>query len=55
MIRYCYEIHEMLDEMIFGEMKIGDHHFGGVVADGVGGLNDEMLVVVAYEIEDENG
>ena len=54
MSKYMYDVIEVSKEF-FNKMKIGDKHRGGVVAEGLGGLDDELLLVIGYEIvEDED-
>ena len=49
MSKYMYDVVEVSKEF-FNKMKIGDKHRGGVVAEGLGGLDDELLLVIGYEI-----
>ena len=52
MTKYIYGVFE-IDAR---EPKLGSKFKGGVVADIIGGIKDERLVVVGYEIvEDEDG
>ena len=55
MNKYQYEVYEVSD-INFQRLHIGDKYKGGVVAEGIGGLANEHLLIVAYEIvenEDE--
>ena len=52
MSKYMYDVIEVSKEF-FNEMKIGDKHRGGVIAEGLGGLDDELLLIVAYKIVED--
>ena len=55
MSKYYYEVIEIPHED-YAELKIGGKFKGGVVVDGVGGIDGECLVVVGYKIVgEENG
>lgn len=54
MSKYQYEVYEVSKE-VFNQMKIGDVYNNGQIAEGIGGLDNELLFVVGYEIgEDED-
>ena len=49
MKKYYYEVY-MIPLASFAEPKLGGKFRGGVVVDIIGGIKDERLVVVGYEI-----
>ena len=54
MSKYMYDVVEVSKEF-FNKIKIGDKHRGGVIAEGISGLDDDLLLIVAYKIvEDED-
>ncbi len=54
MTEYHYDIVEIFQRFL--EPQLYSKFRGGIVADIIGGLEDERLVVVGYEIvEDEDG
>ena len=55
MSKYIYEVYEVSKE-VFNKTTIGAPYKGGQIADGIGGLDNELLLIVGYEIgEDEDG
>ena len=49
MSKYYYEIFVIPHED-YAEPKLSDTFRGGIVADVIGGIKDERLVVIGYEI-----
>ena len=45
---YTYQIY-VVDDATYEAHRIGEQYQGGRVVDGIGGLNNEQLLVVAYE------
>ena len=53
MSKYEYEVVGVSKEF-FNKMKIGDEYQGGIIVDGIGGLDNELLLVIGYEIVEED-
>lgn len=54
MSKYEYKIFEV-SVRVFNTFKFEKEYGGGILAEGISGINDELLFVVAYEIvEDED-
>ena len=52
MRKYYYEVVEVSKE-VFNKMKIGDVYADGQIAEGIGGVDNELLLVVAYAIGED--
>ncbi len=49
MVKYRYEVH-VVPERGYQGIKIGDAFMGGEVIDGLGGKDNDALLLVAYEV-----
>lgn len=53
MSKYMYEVYELHKDHIGWEPSLGVKFKGGIVTDIIGGIKDERLVIVGYEIVED--
>ena len=50
MTQYRYEAH-VVPGMVWDDVKIGGQYLGGEVVDGISGMGNDLVLIVAYEAD----